>query len=200
MRQGSHVLRPGNEHSETIHQALAALRTAGFDGASNPIGIEPDGRERLDFIEGDVPLPPYPQWARADEALASVTVLMRNLHDASTGIDLGSGTWSTEMADPKRGPVLCHNDVCLENVVFKDGRAVALLDEGGIGPGIVGWEGSSVHDVERVSQGLIESSSRGFVKVPNRFAVEIVDWDRDDVVAVDDARFGESVLGAEVDF
>ncbi len=135
VRQGSHVLRPGNEHSETIHQALAALRTAGFDGASNPIGIEPDGRERLDFIEGDVPLPPYPQWARADEALASVTVLMRNLHDASTGIDLGSGTWSTEMADPKRGPVLCHNDVCLENVVFKDGRAVALLDFDFAAPG-----------------------------------------------------------------
>jgi len=53
---------------------------------------------------------------------------MRSLHDASTGIDLTSGRWSREMADPKGGPVLCHNDVCLENVVFRDGRAVALLD------------------------------------------------------------------------
>ena len=135
VRQGSHVLRPGNEHSETIHQALAALRAAGFDGASNPVGIDPDGRERLDFIEGDVPLPPYPQWARTDEALASVAQLMRGFHDASTGIDLGSGTWSAEMADPNGGPVLCHNDVCLENVVFENGRAVALLDFDFAAPG-----------------------------------------------------------------
>ena len=135
MRRGSHVLRPGNEHSESIHQALAALRAVGFEGASNPIGIEPDGRERLHFIEGDVPIPPYPEWACSDEALASVTVLMRDLHDASTAIDLGSGTWSAEMADPNGGPVLCHNDVCLENVVFEDGQAVALLDFDFAAPG-----------------------------------------------------------------
>ncbi len=135
IRRGPHVLRPSNEHSESIHHALAALRAAGFEGASNPVGIEPDGRERLEFIEGDVPLPPYPDWARTDEALASVAVLIRSLHDASTRIDLTTGTWSEEMADPQRGLVLCHNDVCLENVVFRDGRAVALLDFDFAAPG-----------------------------------------------------------------
>ena len=39
------------------------------------------------------------------------------------------------MADPTGGPVLCHNDVCLENVVFRDGRAVALLDFDFAAPG-----------------------------------------------------------------
>ena len=39
------------------------------------------------------------------------------------------------MADPDGGPVLCHNDVCLENVVFRDGRAVALLDFDFAAPG-----------------------------------------------------------------
>lgn len=39
------------------------------------------------------------------------------------------------MADPQGGPVLCHNDVCLENVVFRSGRAVALLDSDFAAPG-----------------------------------------------------------------
>ncbi|HZT66572.1 MAG TPA: phosphotransferase [Acidimicrobiales bacterium] len=39
------------------------------------------------------------------------------------------------MADPEGGPVVCHNDVCLENVVFRDGLAVALLDFDFAAPG-----------------------------------------------------------------
>lgn len=134
-RIGDVVLRPSNPHSATIHQALSALHATGFDGASNPIGIDPDGRERLRFIEGDVPLPPYPDWAQADEALASVARLMKKLHEASLEVDLSRGTWSTEMADPKGGAVLCHNDVCLENIVFRDGQAVALIDFDFAAPG-----------------------------------------------------------------
>lgn len=39
------------------------------------------------------------------------------------------------MADPLGGPVICHNDVCLENVVFDNGVAVALLDFDFAAPG-----------------------------------------------------------------
>lgn len=128
VRSGNHVLRPSNAHSASIHRVLTELRGNGFEGVPMPIGIDPDGRERLEFIEGQVPIPPYPEWARSDETLVSMTLLIRDLHDASAEIDLSSGTWNDEAADPCGGPVLCHNDVCLENVVFRDGRAVALLD------------------------------------------------------------------------
>jgi aminoglycoside phosphotransferase (APT) family kinase protein len=51
------------------------------------------------------------------------------LHDVSTTIGFDAdATWSSEMADPIGGDVFCHNDVCLENVVFRDGVAVSLLD------------------------------------------------------------------------
>lgn len=100
-----------------------------------PVRIDPDGRERLDFIAGDVPLPPYPEWAQSDEALVSITQLLRGLHDASETIDLSESAWSDEMADPAGGPVLCHNDVCLENVVFQDGSAVGLIDFDFAAPG-----------------------------------------------------------------
>jgi hypothetical protein len=134
-RIGSSVLRPSNPHSRSIHRFLSSLRSAGFDGASAPVGIDDDGRERLVFIEGDVPVPPYPDWAQVDGALASIAALMRELHEASRSFDPAGSTWSGEMADPAGGPIVCHNDVCLENVVFRDGVAVGLIDFDFAAPG-----------------------------------------------------------------
>src|SRR5207248_6215100 len=128
VRAGGHVLRPSNEHSASILEFLSELELAGFRGAPIPVGLEPDSRERLCFIPGDVAVPPYPDWAQTDNALASVAVLIRSLHDVSAVVDTDAMTWSSEMADPAGGPVICHNDVCLENVVFREGAAVALLD------------------------------------------------------------------------
>ena len=39
------------------------------------------------------------------------------------------------MADPEGGPIICHNDICLENVVFRGGEAVGLLDFDFAAPG-----------------------------------------------------------------
>lgn len=134
-RAGEFVLRPSNPHIGSIHRFLSALRTAGFEGASLPVGVDGDGRERLIFIDGDVPLPPYPAWVQTDTALGSVATLMRRFHDAARSFDPVACTWSGELADPYGGPVVCHNDVCLENVVFRDGIAVGLLDFDFAAPG-----------------------------------------------------------------
>jgi Phosphotransferase enzyme family len=134
-RSGSDVLRPSNKHSRSILEFLSRLEAVGFDAAPSPVRLEPDGRERLRFIEGSVAVPPYPAWAQSDEALCSVATLIRQLHDASELIDTSDLTWSPELADPVGGPLICHNDVCLENVVFREGRAVALLDFDFAAPG-----------------------------------------------------------------
>lgn len=129
VRVGRHVLRPSNPHTGSIHRFLRALHDAGFDGASEVVGLDDDGRERLVFVLGDVAVPPYPGWAQRDGALASTAELLRRFHDASRSfVPAADDSWSDEMADPAGGTVVCHNDVCLENVVFRDGRAVALLD------------------------------------------------------------------------
>ena len=136
VRVGDHVLRPSNLHSLWIHRLLASLHEAGFAGMSVPVGIDSDGRERLEFIPGDVAIPPYPAWVQSDTALGSIARLIREMHDVSATLAVGEdATWSREMADPVGGDVFCHNDVCLENIVFRDGVAVGLLDFDFAAPG-----------------------------------------------------------------
>jgi hypothetical protein len=128
VRVGPHVLRPSSPHTDSIHTFLRAVRHAGFEGASLPVGIDEDGRERLVFIDGDVPVAPYPDWSQSDAALASIARLLRGLHDAARGFDLRGLTWNDALADPAGGSLVCHNDIELSNVVFRDGIAVALVD------------------------------------------------------------------------
>jgi Ser/Thr protein kinase RdoA (MazF antagonist) len=128
VRVGRNVLRPSCAHTESIHAFLRALRHAGFLGAPLPIGIDDDGRERLEFIDGDVPLAPYPDWSQSDTALASAARLLRELHDAARGFDPEGHTWNDALADPAGGALVCHNDVEPSNIIFRNGIAVALID------------------------------------------------------------------------
>ena len=142
VRDGGHVLRPSNPHTPTIHGFLRFLHDEGFEAASQPMGVDPDGHERLAFIPGDVAVPPYPTWAETDMALATAAALLRRLHDVSARyVAPPDATWSTEMADPAGSDlptadlVICHNDVCLENLVYRDQVAVGLLDFDFAAPG-----------------------------------------------------------------
>jgi hypothetical protein len=128
VRVGPYVLRPSSPHTGSIHAFLRAVRNAGFEGVSSPVGIDEDGRERLVFINGEVPLTPYPEWSQSDTALASIARLLRALHDAARRFDAQGLTWDDTLADPSGGAIVCHNDVELSNVVFRNGIAVALID------------------------------------------------------------------------
>lgn len=134
-RIGDHVLRPTNPFTSSIHRLLGHLDSVGFDGAPTVLDIEPDGRERLVFVPGDVAIPPFPEWVQTDAALVSVARLVHRFQQATVDFDPTGLAWSDEMADPIGGPVMCHGDVCLENVVFRDGEAVALLDFDFVAPG-----------------------------------------------------------------
>ena len=62
-----------------------------------------------------------------------------------------------------------------------------------LGPGLI-------DDVERVAQCRVETSAHEFVEVADRLVVEGDERDGDDVVATDDARFGQAVFCTEFDF
>jgi hypothetical protein len=146
-RVGDVVLRPTSPHTSTIDALLHHLHGVGFHAAPQPLGLARDGRERLAFIPGDVPLPPFPSWSLTDCALASTAALLRDFHDAQAGFVVPpDASWSDEMADSVAGPLVCHNDVCPENVVFRDGVAVAVLDFDFAAPG------RSLHDLSQLAK------------------------------------------------
>jgi Ser/Thr protein kinase RdoA (MazF antagonist) len=66
--------------------------------------------------------------AQMDAALASIARLLGRMHDAAAAVEVPGGRWNRELADPAGGPMVCHDDVCPENVVFRDGEAVGLID------------------------------------------------------------------------
>jgi hypothetical protein len=142
VRVGDTVRRPRGRHSDAVAELLHYLDQVGFEGVPRSLGTDDRDREVLSWIPGDIPLPPFPGWAMSDEALISVARLLRGYHDAVDGFVASQPAlmWSTELADPTGGWVLCHNDICPENVVFRDGRAVALLDFDYAAPGRRVWD------------------------------------------------------------
>jgi hypothetical protein len=77
VRVGDTVRRPASLFTDAIFALFAHLHAAGFDGVPHPLGRDERGREVLSFIEGDVPIPPFPTWSMTDQALASVARLQR---------------------------------------------------------------------------------------------------------------------------
>jgi hypothetical protein len=139
-RRGEAVDRPAQAHAAAIHRFLLALPAHGFTGAPTPLGLA-DGREQLGFVPGDVAVQPYPAWSMTETALASVGALLRRFHRASAAIPLEPGvSWAADLADPRGGTMLCHSDACVENVVFRDGEAVALIDFDMAAPGRPLWD------------------------------------------------------------
>ncbi|MFF7447310.1 MULTISPECIES: phosphotransferase [unclassified Streptomyces] len=140
-RRGALVERPAPRHAHALHAHLLALQEHGFDAAPTPVGLTADGREQLTFIPGDVPLPPFAPWVLTTTALESVGILLRRLHAAGAAIAVDTDVeWPQDLADPEGGTMLCHNDVCPENVVFRDGRAAALIDFDMAAPGRPLWD------------------------------------------------------------
>jgi len=170
LRVGDRVLRPAGAHSRSIHALLAHLRDDGFAGAPRPLGFEDDGRERLSFVEGDVPQWPWPDWWRADRALASAAALLRRYHDAAaTFVPPDGATWSSELADPRGGTLVCHNDVCPENVVCRDGLASALIDFDFAAPG------RAVYDLAQLAKMCVPLGARAdTAQVPEAAPVDPV--------------------------
>lgn len=140
VRTGRQVRRPLPPNAATLHALLRFLRASSDVEAPLPVAIE-DQVEVVEYIRGDVALVPYPGWANSERALETLGGLLRRFHDATTTWEIpAAASWSPELADPSGGPVICHNDVCIENVVFRDGRAAALLDFDFAAPGRRVWD------------------------------------------------------------
>jgi hypothetical protein len=140
-RRGDSVIRPAPPTWLALHRFLDGLRAEGFVGAPVPTGPVADGREELEFLPGEVPIDPDLDWVDDEPILSSVGTLLRRYHAAAGGVAFDpAAPWSTELADPQGGPLLCHNDVCHSNVVFRERNAVAVIDWDFAAPGRPAWD------------------------------------------------------------
>ena len=110
-----------------------------FEGAPEPLGFDSEGRETLNFIDGEVGYYPLPTYMWSAETLEDVARLIRRLHDASADFPASDEDhWRL----PARAPneIICHNDLAPYNIVFRGGRPVGVIDFDNASPGPREWD------------------------------------------------------------
>jgi hypothetical protein len=140
VRVGDTVRRPVQQHSAATHDLLRHLERVRFDGAPRFLGVDEQGREVLSYVEGVAPIDPYPSWAHEDDALRSVARLLRGYHDAVESFDPGDRAWPAALPSGFGRALVSHNDPNLDNIVFRDGEAVGLIDFDLAAPGSRIWD------------------------------------------------------------
>jgi hypothetical protein len=137
VRVGDTVRRPVGPHSPLVHALLAHLELVGFEGAPRFLGIDGSGREVLSYIDGEVAGRPRPPWIADETRLASVGRLVRAYDDAAASFASPPDALPDTLPDDPPGippapayppELIGHVDITPENVVFRDGRAHALID------------------------------------------------------------------------
>jgi len=136
VRSGDTVRRPRGASSDRVEALLTYLERVGFTGAPRYLGVDDRGRDVLTFVDGEVAGRPAPEWVGSDDRARSVASLLRRYHDAvaSFGVPKLFHDVSPVRLDGAPDPLpvpqdlIGHRDVTLENVVFRDGAAYALID------------------------------------------------------------------------
>lgn len=130
IRCGATVHRSAERTSTGMLAVLGHLEEVAFEGAPRYRGRDERGRHVVDYIEGQVALPPLPGWVASDALLESVARLLRRYHDAVEGVDWAARELEWGYPPPRsyQGRVPCHLDVSPANVVCRSGSAVALID------------------------------------------------------------------------
>ena len=139
VRVGDTVRRPIAPCWPATHALLAHLSQAGFDGAPRVLAAGP-ATETLTYIEGQAAVPPLAEDTLTDAALVSVADLLRGYHLAAASFDPSGYQWPRPIPARFRTGLVSHNDAHPANLVFRDGRAAALIDFDWAGPGSAIWD------------------------------------------------------------
>ena len=121
------------------HALLAHLSAVGFDGAPRFLAAS-SGTEILTYMHGQAAVPPLAGDILTDAALVSIAGLLRRYHRAVASFDPAGHRWPRPIPATFRTGLVSHNDVHPANLVFRGGRAVALIDFDWAGPGSAVWD------------------------------------------------------------
>jgi len=148
VRVGATVRRPTGAWTPAVHALLRHLEAKGFEGAPRVLGIDDEGREVLEHIEGEV------AWGDAhhrllgtDDAVARAGRLLRRFHDAVADfVPPADAVWrfpemeaDSEAWVDEAGKIICHNDPAAWNLVIGPDRW-AFIDWDVAGPRPFIWD------------------------------------------------------------
>jgi aminoglycoside phosphotransferase (APT) family kinase protein len=165
VRVGDTVRRRAGPWTSTVHELLRFLEAEGFP-APHARGIDAEGREILEYIEGDAysghPIP-LPDAVFAEEQLIASARLLRRYHDLVTRFEARpNARW--RLVSPEPHEVICHNDWTPWNAIFRDGRFLLTVDWDLAGPGPRIW------DVANAAAGWVPLvRAYGIPEVPDPF-------------------------------
>jgi Ser/Thr protein kinase RdoA (MazF antagonist) len=128
VRVGDTVRRPMAADRSSAQALLRHLEIRGFDATPRFIGIDPEGREILSYLPGDVPI----DLGHYDDAtLKAAAALLRRFHDATADFP------NVQVSGAE---VMCHNDWGPPNAVFVDGVPAGIIDFDTVKPGLRLWD------------------------------------------------------------
>lgn len=138
-RIGDTVRREQKPDSERIHRLLHHLEKRGFTGSSRFLGIDPQDREILSFIEGEAGNYPLQPYMRSDSVLEETARLLRAYHEAVADFPIPTD-WQPLDGTPEPLELICHNDFAVYNVIFQNERPVGIIDFDVAAPGPRIWD------------------------------------------------------------
>ncbi|WP_283137798.1 aminoglycoside phosphotransferase family protein [Rhizohabitans arisaemae] len=129
VRVGDTVRRPPRPTAPAVHALLKHVRSRGFAGAPQVIGVDDQGREILTYVHGETALRPLPDYAVTERTLVELARLLRRYHDAAESfVPPTDAVWESGSNVDDEPELIGHCDVTPENVVFRLERPYALID------------------------------------------------------------------------
>lgn len=129
VRIGDTIRRPRGDGHEIVEALLLHLADVGFDRAPRLRGIDDQGRQVLEYIEGLAV--GNPAWQLDDDEnarrLGEIAAVLRDLHIATASFEPPPGM-TPRRPLPVAGTTWTHGDVNYSNTVYDRGRFVALID------------------------------------------------------------------------
>lgn len=127
IRVADTVHRPVGSHTPAVHALLGHLSGTGFHRAPEVLGVQGD-EEVVGYIAGEAATEPLADWALTEQAIAGVGELLRGYHEHAAGFAGLHRRWQRPVPARWRGALITHNDLNPANVIFRDGRVVAMID------------------------------------------------------------------------
>lgn len=126
--------RPTGPWTPAVHELLTYLQDNGLRGMPALHGLDDEGREVLEYVEGrGVPID---REVVLDTVLEEAVAWLRDFHDIVDGFrPEGPRTWRGGEAELGPGQIICHNDPGAYNWIIQGGHFVAMIDWDMAGPG-----------------------------------------------------------------